>query len=1433
VATSNSVSSYQWKKDDTDIPGATSATYTISSVAVADAGSYTCVLINSCGTTTSNAATLTVNSIPVITSQPVGYPICYNSVASATVTATGATSYQWRYITSGGVHGNLSGQTTATMNSTISVGGANTFYCYVTNSCGTVTTNTITFSAYSGYPSISVQPIAQNVCAGSSALLSVTASNTSGYQWYKNGVAISGETSSTLSFPSLVTSDSALYKCVLSNPCLTTTSSEVLLRVNSSQPNITTQPVGSTVCLGASVTFNVVASNVISYAWKRSGATVGTSSSLTTSTTGTYTCEVTNGCGVVTSNAATLTNYSAPAITVQPVSASVCAGNSTTFSVTATDATTYQWLLYQEYWDNNNEEYLFDFLPIVGATSSSYTTNTTGRYYCQLSNCNSNYTYTNEVVLSTSGTAPTQPSIVTPSASASQSSTITYAVTNVAGVTYSWTYSGTGATISGNGTNSISIDFAANATSGTLSVTPSNSCGSGTQRSLSITLISANIEIWNGSLLAGYSTLKSAFDAINSGTYTGAIDLKVTRSTTEIASAILNASGVGGANYTSVHVYPTTTGLSVSGNITGPLIDLNGADNVIIDGRINASGSGKDLIISNTSTSNSSAISTIRFINDATNNLIEYCTIKGSEANTSSGIIFFATTSGPLGNDNNTIDQNNITSVTDANRPINAIYSYGSSSYENSSNTISNNNIYDFLSKGNVSNGILINLYSSSFSITGNNFYETTSFTPTASVGYAAINIDNSLGNGFVINNNYIGGQSSSCGGGTWTKNIDFNNQFSAIKLMVGTTSSSEVNGNVVKNFYWSNSGGGDWYGIAHYSGNVNVGTSQGNTIGSTTGNSSVTLNSNASGAYIIGIFVNGTGNINCQNNIIGSLSATNSNSTYAVGLSGIYVLSSNGLNTISNNIIGSTITSNSFNASSLSTTEAQPMYGIFVSSSNATTVNSNTIANLTNGTTNITPSVTGLISGIYSNTSVTISNNNIYNLSISNANNNSSYTASVTGISLSGSTLKTVNGNTIHNLSNINTSFTGSVIGLYFEGNIGLNRVSKNFIHSLSVSSSTTSASIYGIKIASGTTTYSNNIISLVGNTSSTVYGVYDLGAASQSCNLYHNTIYIGGSLGAGVTNKSYALYSASSSNTKDYRNNIFTNARSTSSGSNLHYPAFLNYALNSDLTTDYNDYYSSGVGGVTGSYNNSKGNFHSTLGYDDNSLIQNPQFINPGSTVASDYQVSVRLQGIPVADIIDDFGAISRAMPTMGAWEADATLPVSMISFEAKCNQNEVLLNWKTASETSSSYFEIQKSKDLNDWISIGKVGAAGNSNQLLSYDFTISNSVDDDYYRLKQVDLNGTFEFSKTIISDCKFEQPIQVYPIPTSSKLNIAISEDYLNSKFILKNGVGAVVLIGQLNDKINIINLENLPKGMYFLTIEKNGMGISVSKVVVD
>ncbi len=168
-----------------------------------------------------------------------------------------------------------------------------------------------------------------------------------------------------------------------------------------------------------------------------------------------------------------------------------------------------------------------------------------------------------------------------------------------------------------------------------------------------------------------------------------------------------------------------------------------------------------------------------------------------------------------------------------------------------------------------------------------------------------------------------------------------------------------------------------------------------------------------------------------------------------------------------------------------------------------------------------------------------------------------------------------TISNNTFANLTNDGTN-TGTAVGVYYNGGNGAdNAVSRNFISNLV---STNGAPLYGMRIDAGATTYSNNIVSLGGTNQNVIYGIYDAG--SNTCNLYFNTVYINGIPSGGVKN-SYALYSAVNGNTRNYRNNIFDNARSTNGS---HYAAYI--PGTSGLTLNYNDYWVSGTGGFVGRF-------------------------------------------------------------------------------------------------------------------------------------------------------------------------------------------------------------------------------------------------------
>ena len=144
TATGTAPLTYQWLKNGTNISGATSSSYTISSVATTDAANYTVAVANVAGSTNSSAATLTVNVPPTITTQPASQTVIVGNPVTFTVAATGTgpLSYQWQ---KNGA--NISGATAASYTvGSVGTNDAANYTAIVTNIAGSVTSSTATLT---------------------------------------------------------------------------------------------------------------------------------------------------------------------------------------------------------------------------------------------------------------------------------------------------------------------------------------------------------------------------------------------------------------------------------------------------------------------------------------------------------------------------------------------------------------------------------------------------------------------------------------------------------------------------------------------------------------------------------------------------------------------------------------------------------------------------------------------------------------------------------------------------------------------------------------------------------------------------------------------------------------------------------------------------------------------------------------------------------------------------------------------------------------------------------------------------------------------------------------------------------------------------------------------------------------------------------------
>jgi len=168
---------------------------------------------------------------------------------------------------------------------------------------------------------------------------------------------------------------------------------------------------------------------------------------------------------------------------------------------------------------------------------------------------------------------------------------------------------------------------------------------------------------------------------------------------------------------------------------------------------------------------------------------------------------------------------------------------------------------------------------------------------------------------------------------------------------------------------------------------------------------------------------------------------------------------------------------------------------------------------------------------------------------------------------------------------------------------------------------------------------------------------------------------------------------------------------------------------------------------------------------------------------------------------------------------------LPVELVSFSARISDTEIILNWLTATEVNNYGFEVQRFVKADDWEVLGFIEGHGNSNSPKEYNFLDSdiNSAGTYSYRLKQIDNDGTYEFSKTI--EVNFGSPIkfelnQNYPNPfnptTTISFNLPQSGNVALKVF---NSIGEEVVTltdGFIEAGVYTFNFnaEGLPSGMY-------------------
>ena len=380
---------YQWQVDRHDengfvnlnntptYSGATTATLSVKASDSTATYTFRVKVTGEGGSVISNEVTFTLASKPAITAQPANATAAVGTSAVFTVTATGATGYQWQVNRGEGFVdlGNTASYKGVTTN-TLTVTMKELFLTYkfrvvVSNAAGQTISNEVSVSLPVSKPSITSQPVNASAAVGAKATFTVEASNVNKYQWQVdrgagfvdlgNTASYSGVTTKTLTVTMKELFLSYKFRVVLTNAGGQTISDEVMITIPVQPPVITAQPQNASAAVGAKATFTVEASNVSNYQWQvdRGAGFVdlGNTASYSGVTTKTlsvtmkelflsykFRVVLTNAGGETISDEVRVTlPLEKPVITAQPENALGSTGGTVSFTVAATGADSIQW----------------------------------------------------------------------------------------------------------------------------------------------------------------------------------------------------------------------------------------------------------------------------------------------------------------------------------------------------------------------------------------------------------------------------------------------------------------------------------------------------------------------------------------------------------------------------------------------------------------------------------------------------------------------------------------------------------------------------------------------------------------------------------------------------------------------------------------------------------------------------------------------------------------------------------------------------------------------------------------------------------------------------------------------------------------------------------------------------------------------------------
>lgn len=181
-------------------------------------------------------------------------------------------------------------------------------------------------------------------------------------------------------------------------------------------------------------------------------------------------------------------------------------------------------------------------------------------------------------------------------------------------------------------------------------------------------------------------------------------------------------------------------------------------------------------------------------------------------------------------------------------------------------------------------------------------------------------------------------------------------------------------------------------------------------------------------------------------------------------------------------------------------------------------------------------------------------------------------------------------------------------------------------------------------------------------------------------------------------------------------------------------------------------------------------------------------------------------------------------------------SSLPVKWTSFTArKTDKGNVKVQWATATEINNDHFEVQRSLNAKDFETIGTAKGAGSTTQVQNYSFMDETPAKVNYYRVKQVNADGTFEYSSIRVVELNetAEIPLVLFPVPVVKNLTVQHTQNSMITGCSVFDIDGKLVLTQQQQGQVITVNMEQLETGVYFVQITDETGSTYTERIVKD